>query len=225
MYRYNPKYDFICEKNSPGPAWDASFKKTFSINPQPDEDKKIYLSQKPLNEDSCNFVDFDRQTKRLPFCTNNNLRSIQVTSGECFNKKKNKIASKSVSFLENSQEQDKKSSQMNKSSTNIWINDKTFNKYSNNSNRELESSIYDSSKKLKSDKNASKYGNSENNSIIQDKNSQSLNKQQKQQLINRIPAPDFKKIVSREKYIKCREQKTHVYRFIVPNMSQTQFSK
>ena len=46
----------------------------------------------------------------------------------------------------------------------------------------------------------------------------------KQQKLNKISAPNFAKIISREKFIKTKEVKTNIYRYTIPNRNLTQSS-
>jgi len=90
MCKYNPNFNFIWEKETCGPSWNTKLRKNFSVVPRTALDKKFYIQHEPMKVDGKNFLDFDRQTRRMSFNKTNNLRSIMVTSGENFFKKKNK---------------------------------------------------------------------------------------------------------------------------------------
>jgi len=69
--------------------------------------------------------------------------------------------------------------------------------------------------------------NSNNNtkSTFKSKEEKRSEKLAKQQLLNKIPAPDFGKIISRDKYTKLHEPKINIYRFNIPNRNQVEPSK
>jgi len=250
MNKYNPNYQYIWEQQSSGPKWESKIRKNFSAVPRTPEDKKYYIAHGPVKVEGKNFLDFDRQTRRKSFNKTNNLRSILVTSGQNFNKNKR---NKSMPILRNpstppgdeSQKKDYENSDIKDEKVkNIKSEDesstgsvrKTKNKFFSSTKSNLTGNLrlnnsFTDKKEIKSTRYGSFTTKHKRNSYcpILEMNAEEIEKEkikkmEKQQLLNKIKAPDFAKIISRKKFMKLNEVKTNIYRYVIPNSTLTQSS-
>jgi len=248
MNKYNPNYQFIWEQQSSGPKWESKIRKNFTAVPRTPEDKKYYIAHGPVKVEGKNFLDFDRQTRRLSFNKTNDLRSILVTSGQNFKKnKRNKGMHPSTPPGDESQKKDHENKENSDIKDENVKNIKSEHETSTGSVRKTKNKFFSPRKSNLtgnlplnnsfSDKKeiySTRYGNfttknKRDSCFILEMNPEEIEKEkikkmEKQQLLNKIPAPDFAKIISREKFLKLNEVKTNIYRYVIPNRTLTQSS-
>ena len=232
-FSYAPKYDYIRPRLLSGPCWKNAKERKQKIII---DKRNYYITHKDFlnNPDTKCLVNMNRTTKRGEFIDEKNIRIRNEKYYENIKLKendKNKNNIKSIPLIINLSDKNKDNknkiikTERNKKKNSNYNNNELnksndiFSKTYNNFNIKLNNKKYilneEKNKLNKENINISLF-NSNSSNINKNKTTlYSLTKRNNNNIKNN--APDFKKIMSREKFDQIKESKLHKIPFIIPN--------
>ncbi len=237
--KYEPKNTYIWKRPKKIPGWDTTLRKNKSIKKEEEIAPKFYKTHE-FDIKGKNFIDLDRQLARKPFVKdiydqysninyNNNKdidrdnksQNLNYSSSQRnfhgYDRKGLKTASvtgrlKSSKMKFNINETDETSNKFNKTDNQFYVDTHSKNSISKKEITTIQRSFSSKFRKIKGFKS----GNL--------RNSRSANPLNSRKWFNN-PAPDFKKVISRETRDRMYDDKKRVIPFSIPPYQKTRPSK